>query len=301
MKINIPNGVYTMEQMFGKHSGIMDPGCRLLYCSYKKICVMVSKNTIRFKCPVTNVPTRDNVRIALDIGVNFHIGRNTGSEEEQEEDIKKFFYNFGPNRLEELLQEECEEGIRNFIKKIRVVRVRDVKTELTTSLLADLVEKFSIYGVVIEQVNIMNVILPRDLRVCLMETTNYDVYLQKQVKWQENKLLIVTNNENKAILKLKRDNMQVLFKLQHDFDVEEINALETAIRMETDQQIKKINAMNKQSCKLIDAENQKFLAEIRSKKKATILLKEAEAYEVQQKTLADTEVEVIKENAQSRL
>jgi hypothetical protein len=37
----------------------------------------------------------------------------------------------------------------------------------------------------------------------------------------------VTNNENKAILKLKRDNMQELFRLQHDMDVEEINVLET--------------------------------------------------------------------------
>ena len=223
-KINIPNGVYTMEQFFGKHNGIMDPGCRIFYCSYKKICVMVSKNTIRYKCPVTNVPTKDNVRIALDIGVNFHIGR---SKESEEDDVKKFFYNFGPNRLEELLQEECDEGIRNFIKKIRVNRVRDVKTELTSELLHSLAKKFEIYGVVIEQVNIMNVILPRDLRVCLMETTNYDVYLQKQVKWQENKILCVTNNENKAILKLKRDNMQELFKLQHDLDVEEINVLET--------------------------------------------------------------------------
>jgi regulator of protease activity HflC (stomatin/prohibitin superfamily) len=185
---------------------------------------MVSKNTIRYKCPVTNVPTKDNVRIALDIGVNFHIGR---SKESEEDDVKKFFYNFGPNRLEELLQEECDEGIRNFIKKIRVNRVRDVKTELTSELLHSLAKKFEIYGVVIEQVNIMNVILPRDLRVCLMETTNYDVYLQKQVKWQENKILCVTNNENKAILKLKRDNMQELFKLQHDLDVEEINVLET--------------------------------------------------------------------------
>ncbi len=68
----------------------------------------------------------------------------------------------------------------------------------------------------------MTIILPLDLRVCLMETTNYDVFLQKQVKWQENKLLCVNNNENKSILKLKRDNMQILFKLQHDLDVEEI-------------------------------------------------------------------------------
>jgi hypothetical protein len=74
---------------------------------------MVSKNTIRFKCPVTKVPTKDNVLIGLDIGINFHIGR---SKETEEEDLKRFFYNFGPNRLEELLQEECEEGIRDFIR-----------------------------------------------------------------------------------------------------------------------------------------------------------------------------------------
>lgn len=50
--------------------------------------------------------------------------------------------------------------------------------------------------------------------------------------------------------------------------------------METDQQIKKIAALKHQSCKVIEAENQKFLAECRSKKKATVLLKEAEAYEI---------------------
>jgi len=57
--------------------------------------------------------------------------------------------------------------------------------------------------------------------------------------------------------------------------------------METTQQIQKVEAMKHQSCKVIEAENQKFLAECRSKKKATVLLKEAEAYELQQKTLAD--------------
>ena len=35
-------------------------------------------------------------------------------------------------------------------------------------------KKFAPYGVIIEQVNIMNVILPRDLREFLMYTTNYD-------------------------------------------------------------------------------------------------------------------------------
>lgn len=96
----------------------MAPGFRCCYtrwCGARKIMAMISKNSIRYKCSVTNVPTKDNVRIAVDVGINFHISR-LESENEQE-DVKKFFYNFGPNRLEELLQEECDEGIRDFIKK----------------------------------------------------------------------------------------------------------------------------------------------------------------------------------------
>jgi len=173
-KVNIPNGMHILEQNCGVDQGIMAPGFRCCYCNYKRIAVMVTKNTIRFKCPVTHVPTKDNVRVSIDIGINFHIGR---SDETQEEDVKKFFYNFGPNRLEELLQEECDEEIRDFLKKIKVSRVRDIKTELTTAMMVQLQQKFSPYGVVIEQVNIMNVILPIDLRHALMQTTTFDVWL----------------------------------------------------------------------------------------------------------------------------
>ena len=79
----------------------------------------------------------------------------------------------------------------------------------------------------------MTVIMPRDLRVCLSATTNYDVYLQEKVKEQENKMLRIVNDENKTLLKLKRDNMQELFKLQHDIDVEEINYMNEQITQET--------------------------------------------------------------------
>lgn len=128
-KLNIPNGVFCMETKWGKHNGLMEPGCRCCYLAYKKVVVMISKNTIRFKCPIQDVPTKDNVRISIDVGINFHIG---GGTENEENDCMKFFYNFGPNRLEELLKEECDEGIRNFIKGIKVIRARDIKTELTS-------------------------------------------------------------------------------------------------------------------------------------------------------------------------
>ena len=59
--------------------------------------------------------------------------------------------------------------------------------------------------------------------------------------------------------------------------------------------------MKQQSTKLIEAENQKFLAECRSKAKATMILKEAEAYDKQQRLLADQEANIIKLNANTRL
>jgi len=89
---------------------------------------MLSRNTVRFNAPIVNVPTKDNVLVMLDVGVNFHIGK---TEETFGRDAKAFFYNFGPNRLEELLREEIDEGIRGFVKDIRVKVIRDVKTELT--------------------------------------------------------------------------------------------------------------------------------------------------------------------------
>lgn len=168
--------------------------------------VMISRNTIRFNCPIKNVPTKDNVLISIDVGVNFHIGRDLGrqiltkdDENEQqkiwEEDSRKFFYNFGPNRLEELLSQEVDEGIRSFVRDTRVHRIRDAKTEIVAAMTQELVDKFMAYGVVIEQVNIMKVLLPENLRNDLMWTTSYDVALQKQVKEKNYKLLQIQNTE----------------------------------------------------------------------------------------------------------
>jgi len=49
-----------------------------------------------------------------------------------------------------------------------------------------------------------------------------------------NVMLKLENDENKQILKLKRDLMQELFKLQHDKDVVEISLLDEEIQEETE-------------------------------------------------------------------
>ena len=72
--------------------------------------------------------------MSVDIGITFHIGK----EETRGEDCEKFLYYLGANKLEELLEQECEESIRNFVRTIKVSKIKDIKSELTSQLMAEL-------------------------------------------------------------------------------------------------------------------------------------------------------------------
>ena len=71
------------------------------------------------------------MRVSVDIGINFHIGK----EGSREKDCEQFLYYLGANKLEELLQQECEEEIRNYIRTIKVNKIRDIRGELTSGLI----------------------------------------------------------------------------------------------------------------------------------------------------------------------
>lgn len=75
------------------------------------------------------------------------------------------------------MERECDESTRNFIRKIKASRIRDVKSELTTQMKGELNNRFNKLGVYIERIDIMNVIIPRDLRMCLSQATAFDVML----------------------------------------------------------------------------------------------------------------------------
>ena len=51
-KMNVPEGVHTLEENCGMHTGLKEPGMYCCYCSYKSIYAMVTKNTIRFDAPI---------------------------------------------------------------------------------------------------------------------------------------------------------------------------------------------------------------------------------------------------------
>ncbi len=118
----------------------------------------------------------------MDISINFHIGQ----EETRADDCEKFLYMLGANRLQELLEQECQEKVRMLVRKTKVRMIRDLKSEMANEILEDLGTRFNDLGVYFESVTIMNVIIPRDLRFSLSASTTYDVHLQNQIKLQGN-------------------------------------------------------------------------------------------------------------------
>lgn len=44
--------------------------------------------------------------------------------------------------------------------------------------MAELNGRFNTFGIYVEKVNVMNVIIPKDLRIALQQATTYDVFLQ---------------------------------------------------------------------------------------------------------------------------
>ena len=191
--------------------------------------------------------------------------------------------------------------MRNFICKIRVIRLRDVRTEMCESVKEELQKRFMAYGVLIEQVNIMSTMLPIDLRHILKQTTQYDVVLQEQVKRQQHNMIRLKNNQSKATLKLRRDNMEVISKLNHDKDVEEIQQFSDIIGSETYLEVAKVNAETFRNTQLTLANNTKLLSENKAKARSTLLLSNANAYEMKKKADADNQAEIIRVRAATRL
>ena len=87
-------------------------------------------------------------------------------------------------------------------------------------------------------VNVMNVIIPKDLRIALQQATTYDVLLQNQVRYQENVVLKMMNQEDKTLQTLKRENQKKILELNHQLAMEKIFLEENKVKAETEQQIK---------------------------------------------------------------
>lgn len=168
-------------------------------------------------------------------------------------------------------------------------------------MMEELNRRFNEFGVYVERVNVMNVIIPKDLRIALSQATTYDVFLQNQVKFQENVKLRMMNDNNMTLQTLIRENQKKMLDLNNSLAMEEIFLEKFKVQSETNQQIQIITAQQKQQIKLIQAEAIKSQAERRAQKLAEQILAEAKAYAEAKTTQTNAKKLNLQQSAESRL
>jgi regulator of protease activity HflC (stomatin/prohibitin superfamily) len=152
IKFDVPANFVVLEEDCGKSTGIMNSGAHFCYTCNKRVACMITKNIINYDAPVARCPTRDNAYVDIDIHFTFRLPQN-------EEQVKRFVYQLGAARFDELLAAEVEENIRNFINSVWLTQIFDLKSDMAITMMNELNRKFVYYGIMFEQCNVTNVIV----------------------------------------------------------------------------------------------------------------------------------------------
>lgn len=108
------------------------------------------------------------------------------------------------------------------------------------------------------------------------------------------------NENEKAMVTLKKENQKKMNDLYHQLTMEEIGLEKVKVAAETEQKVGIIKALEKQSIKIIQAEAVKAQAEQRSKKEAEKILADSKAYSESKQAETNAQKEALKIQANAR-
>lgn len=243
-------------------------------------------NSVRYDAPIKNCPTKDNVRVGVDISLTFRIG--PGHDE-----CMKFVYELGPSKLDTMLEAESEEAIRNYVYSVRLAQIQDIKGEIATTLLSDLNKKFVEFGVFFENVHILQIKIPDQLQKALSDTTAYDIKLQNQIKKHQNSMLVLENNENQKLTELQRTNGIKIEELKARNERALISREEKKVNATSEFQVKTTNAEERASVLMTRVKGEKDIIENETKKEVLEMVNRAQTESAGRKIKADHEATVM--------
>jgi len=56
-RLDVPSGIVTLKQAWGRHAGVFAPGCHCCVCTCRTtVAAMITKNSVRFSSPVSTHP-----------------------------------------------------------------------------------------------------------------------------------------------------------------------------------------------------------------------------------------------------
>ena len=154
--ISVPSGPVVLYQNWGRNAGTLSPGCKPCWPGWRRISHLVSLQLVTYNHAPKKCPTRDHVFVDLDLSVTLKVNK---------EQVPKFIFEMGAERLDAYLSFQVEESIRGLVYDVTHDRVNDMRGEFAEDMLAVLQTKVERFGVDIKAVKITNVALPNILQV----------------------------------------------------------------------------------------------------------------------------------------
>lgn len=193
-RMRIPIGCSAIVTKRGASVGIYQPGTYFRPMFYR-VAYMVTSHHIPYHFNIKACPTKDNVLIELEVDFLLHV-----SEPET------FVYSIGPENMEELLRATQAESVRTLVRTINVSKAYDLRGYESQDMLTTLNQKMNKYGIVVDQVTISNIQLPRDLGLSMQRETTFETKQIEQQKTQEYELMIHQDSNALKKIRLGRKN-----------------------------------------------------------------------------------------------
>ena len=289
LKMVIPDACACIVVENGKALGVFKPG-RYYRNGFYQVAYCVNTQYIPYHFNVSECPTRDNVRITIQVDFLLHVA-----------DAVKFMYDIGPENLEELLRATQAEAVRSLARTCYVENAYDLRGIDSDDMLTTLNDKLNPFGVNIDQVTIANVNLPADVAQCLQNSTSYISKTKEQIRVHELKLRVQHDAQTLRLLEQESHN-------KIDMLIKNARKERSEIKQSIREQIAKteaeiIKAKAEQECKVseIKANCELEVAKINAQRDGEVNSIKTKADIDVQKIKAETEQYVSKIKAETEL
>jgi len=303
----IPKGFVGLVNRHGRYVGQWDAGFKWAP-PWVSVSHLVPTQFIVYDTPVKECPTQDNVMVTIDVTLVLRIVT------EEEKSCYNFCYKLGPRGLDEMLKAFQEESIRGMARKRKYNEIYDLMDSQQDKQLdaqrRELNDHFSQYGVVITDISVTNVHLPKEFADTMQEATVWHNRNEFKTLQQEYDLrrIEVREAEAKEKQKLKEDLEK--FTADKDKDVADVRKKKKMVDAETEKQLSVVRENEKADVLEIKSNAELVVAKLNSERDVRLSKirsagsAEAEKIRIETETYiqtkkANAEAEIAKNNAMS--
>ena len=267
---SVPSGMWILKQHCGRDVGLELPGFKLAWWGWDKISHVVTRSTVSYSTPVKQCPTADNVRVEIDVSLNFQIGPTI-------KDARRFVYELGAARFDELLGAEIEEAVREMVFQVKALRIHDLREEFADGMLRGLNRTMRKFGVEMKNVKITGVKLPESLERALQSKTQFKSQMDEAATKQTLRMIQLNDDYDKKIQNTLRQNMRGVQDLIAAQSIALTDREREMAKQSSAMDVAIVNSRGSMTVAVTKADGQKAISEAQALESANALVERVKA------------------------